>query len=117
MKLTAVTGTTELTGEATVYVIVKDINDHSPSFDLPIYSTSVVEGQDIGQKIIQVTATDLDIGSNAQVRYTLVNDTAADSFTIDHLTGKCLLPVLYLCACQGRYSLVTSLAAINDNLL
>lgn len=68
-------------------MIVNDINDHAPEFDLPIYSTNVVEDQPKGQQVIRVTATDLDIGSNAEVRYVLVNNTAADYFDIDSVTG------------------------------
>ena len=77
-----------MTGEAIVHVIVNDINDHSPEFDLPIYSTSVVEEQSKGQQVIRVTASDMDIGSNAEVRYSLVNDSAADMFNIDSVTGE-----------------------------
>ena len=77
-----------MTGEAIVHVIVNDINDHSPEFDLPIYSTSVVEEQRKGQQVIRVTASDMDIGSNAEVRYSLVNDSAADMFNIDSVTGE-----------------------------
>ena len=68
-------------------MIIKDINDHSPSFDLPFYSTRVIESADIGRQVIRVTATDKDIGSNAEVRYALVNNSAADYFTINSVTG------------------------------
>ena len=81
-----------MTGEAIVHVIVNDINDHSPEFDLPIYSTSVVEEQSKGQQVIRVTASDMDIGSNAEVRYSLVNDSAADMFNIDSVTGELSVP-------------------------
>ncbi|XP_067948846.1 protocadherin Fat 4-like [Watersipora subatra] len=80
-------GSAELSGEATVHVIVKDINDHAPTFDLPIYSTSETEGPEVGRRILQVTSSDEDIGSNAEVRYALVNNSVADSFNIDSLTG------------------------------
>jgi len=71
-----------------VKVVINDINDHAPTFDLPIYSTSVRENQVMGSQVIQVTATDQDLGSNAEVRYALVNNTDADRFTIDQLTGN-----------------------------
>jgi len=77
----------ELSGEAIVEVTVRDINDHPPIFDLPIYSTKIVEGLQLHREIIQVTASDLDLGSNGEVRYALYNDSAAEYFTIDYVTG------------------------------
>lgn len=92
------TGSTALTGEAIVHVIVNDINDHSPQFDLPIYSTSLIEEGSKGQQVIRVTASDLDIGSNAEVRYSLVNNTAADYFNIDSVSGKSAHRSVLLCS-------------------
>ncbi|KAH3842732.1 hypothetical protein DPMN_116236 [Dreissena polymorpha] len=50
--------------ESTVLVFfnVKDANDHSPEFERPNYSASVLENVAVGSTVIQVRATDIDSG-------------------------------------------------------
>lgn len=80
-------GAPSLSGEATIHIIINDINDHAPTFDLPILSANVVENEPRGQNVIRVTASDRDSGLNADVRYALMNDSNADSFHINPING------------------------------
>lgn len=44
-----------------------DVNDNVPFFTSSIYEASVTEGAGIGTFVIQVSATDLDLGQNGEV--------------------------------------------------
>lgn len=51
---------------------VIDANDHSPQFENLPYAFSVVENNEISQFIGQITATDQDSGSNAELQYSII---------------------------------------------
>ena len=53
-------------------VTVIDANDHSPQFENFPYVFSVVENNDMGQLIDQITASDQDSGSNAELQYSII---------------------------------------------
>lgn len=53
----------------TVYVYLDDINDNGPRFGQAQYSTTISETIPPGTSILQVRATDLDIGLNALIAY------------------------------------------------
>ena len=59
------------TGLATVTINVLDINDNSPMFSPLTFTPPIIiaENTSIGITIVNVTATDLDIGTNGQVMY------------------------------------------------
>ncbi|KPL94053.1 neural-cadherin-like protein [Sarcoptes scabiei] len=59
---------------------VTDVNDNAPRFELPDYQAhNIDEDVDIGFSILQVSATDQDIGKNAEIVYTVDRD----DFVID----------------------------------
>jgi protocadherin Fat 4 len=62
------TGTPPLTGSGTVHVVVQDVNDHSPEFELQAYSASVRENMPPGTPVLQPIATDKDADLNAKIR-------------------------------------------------
>ncbi|XP_036372790.1 protocadherin Fat 1a isoform X3 [Megalops cyprinoides] len=64
---------------------ILDANDNPPEFLQDSYSVEISESTEVGTKIIQVEATDKDLGVNGKVRYSLVAD--ADQFSIDEQTG------------------------------
>ncbi|XP_066248043.1 protocadherin-like wing polarity protein stan isoform X1 [Euwallacea similis] len=71
-----------------VEIIVTDVNDNYPQFKQSAYSGSVPEDAVIGTSVVQVIATDLDIGFNGRVRYTLSEKDQEDgSFVIDPTSG------------------------------
>lgn len=62
------TGTPPLTGSGTVRVVVQDVNDHSPEFELQAYSATVRENRPPGTPVLQPVATDKDADLNAKIR-------------------------------------------------
>ena len=67
-------------GTGTVYVIVEDINDHTPIFDNDVYEFSLKENSPIGHQVAQVEAIDKDADENGQITYELIG---SDDFTIN----------------------------------
>ncbi|XP_077983801.1 protocadherin Fat 1-like isoform X2 [Glandiceps talaboti] len=73
-----------------VIVAVLDVNDNSPVFELTEYQMSIKETTPSGTVILQVTATDSDIGPNADIRYSVYEEESTDIsnlFAIDPDTG------------------------------
>nr|KAF6460308.1 FAT atypical cadherin 1 [Molossus molossus] len=66
-------------------VRVLDANDNPPEFLQESYFVEVSEDKEVNSEIIQVEATDKDLGPNGQVTYSIVTDT--DAFSIDSMTG------------------------------
>uniref|UniRef100_A0A8C0FJM4 Neural-cadherin n=1 Tax=Bubo bubo TaxID=30461 RepID=A0A8C0FJM4_BUBBB len=74
----------------TVYINVTDVNDNVPFFASSVYETSVTEGAGLGTFVIQVSATDLDVGQNGEITYSLLHDSGRDYtyFHLDSQTGS-----------------------------
>ncbi|XP_068134493.1 protocadherin Fat 2 [Hyperolius riggenbachi] len=70
----------------TVVVDLIDCNNHSPLFSQTKYEGSFNENLAIGTKILQISATDTDIGNNGNVTYKLVSPKNVP-FIIDQVTG------------------------------
>ncbi|XP_075842741.1 protocadherin Fat 1 isoform X2 [Microtus pennsylvanicus] len=66
-------------------VTVLDANDNPPEFLQESYFVEVSEDKGINSDIIQVEATDKDLGPSGHVRYSILTDT--DKFSIDSATG------------------------------
>ncbi|KAI9525478.1 long-chain fatty acid transporter fat1 [Dissostichus eleginoides] len=75
------------TAKAVVEVKVLDANDNSPVCEKSLYSESVREDSPAGRLILQVSATDADIRSNAQISYDL-QGVGSELFNIDSETGE-----------------------------
>ncbi|XP_066439955.1 neural-cadherin-like [Eleutherodactylus coqui] len=74
----------------TVYINVTDVNDNVPFFSSSIYEASVTEGLDLGTLVLQVSASDQDLGLNGKVTYSILEDRSGDHalFHIDPETGS-----------------------------
>lgn len=78
---------------ATININITDANNFPPVFENAPYSASVLEDAPVGTTVLIVTATDADVGINAQITYTLSNDetsasmSAAETFAINPQTG------------------------------
>ena len=68
-------GSPPLSTETHITLNVADINDNAPAFSQASYSAYILENNPRGASIISVTAYDPDYGENAQVTYSLVEDT------------------------------------------
>uniref|UniRef100_A0A673ZTZ2 Protocadherin-16 n=1 Tax=Salmo trutta TaxID=8032 RepID=A0A673ZTZ2_SALTR len=80
-------GSPALSSTATVEVTLLDVNDHSPQFTSPSYTADLPEDVSIGSLVLEVSATDLDQGSNSQVLYFLSRGSQG-MFIIDQHTGQ-----------------------------
>ncbi|XP_030375877.1 cadherin-23 [Scaptodrosophila lebanonensis] len=61
---------------STLDICISDFNDHAPVFVTPLHNTTVrmPENATLGTRILQVYASDADMGQNALVRYRLKPD-------------------------------------------
>uniref|UniRef100_A0A674PHG7 Protocadherin-16 n=1 Tax=Takifugu rubripes TaxID=31033 RepID=A0A674PHG7_TAKRU len=71
-----------------VNLILQDVNDNLPRFQLQNYVAYIREAQGYDFPIIQVAAVDLDQGQNGQVIYSLRSSSMSGLFKIDPLTGS-----------------------------
>ena len=84
-------------------VIVIDVNDNNPIFESSFYTATVSEIIPIGTSILQVNATDADIGTNSLVGYSIVEDSAAAFFAVNKSSGVLYAANLYLYEQQQFY--------------
>ncbi|XP_077575888.1 protocadherin Fat 1a [Stigmatopora nigra] len=85
LNVTASDGT--FTAKAVVEVKVLDANDNSPVCQKSLYSESVPENSASNRLVLQVSASDADIRSNAQISYEL-HGAGSELFLIDPETGE-----------------------------
>lgn len=71
-----------------VVVHVEDCNDHSPAFLSPRYEVSISNLAPTGSEVVRVKALDKDMGSNADISYSLHSGEQQRLFLSFHL---CLL--------------------------
>ncbi|KAL7869827.1 hypothetical protein AOLI_G00138150 [Acnodon oligacanthus] len=80
LTVTASDGKPDGTSTATVDILVTDVNDNDPVFDLLLPQNLTVQEEQANAFVGQVKAKDPDLGVNGQVRYRLL--THADLFRI-----------------------------------
>ncbi|XP_046644672.1 fat-like cadherin-related tumor suppressor homolog isoform X5 [Daphnia pulicaria] len=80
-------GTPSLLSTVVVTIVVTDVNDNPPQFSRKLYAASVAESSAIGAEILNVLATSLDIGVNAEIKYSIVGGNEHRHFAIDPLSG------------------------------
>ncbi|XP_071951339.1 protocadherin Fat 4-like [Antedon mediterranea] len=76
---------------AKVIISVLDGNDNSPIFTTSMLEVEVVESFPIGQTIISVMATDIDIGINSIITYQITSGNHYNIFTIEPSFGGVIL--------------------------
>ncbi|XP_012583219.1 PREDICTED: protocadherin beta-7-like [Condylura cristata] len=83
-------GSPPRSGTAQVYIEVMDINDNAPAFEQPFYRVQIPEDSPIGFLIIAVSATDIDIGVNGEISYSLfqASEEISKTFEINAITGE-----------------------------
>ncbi|XP_070558017.1 protocadherin Fat 4-like [Ptychodera flava] len=77
----------------TVTVFVGDVNDNKPTFQQIVMATSVRESQVPSRTeiIFTVSATDDDLGENANITYDIIGGDFGEAFHIDKVTGEIFL--------------------------
>ncbi|XP_075235036.1 fat-like cadherin-related tumor suppressor homolog [Lycorma delicatula] len=66
-------------------ITILDVNDNPPKFQRSLASFRVTENARNGTVIFRVNATDIDLGKNSEISYSMVTDT--DDFKVDPNTG------------------------------
>lgn len=78
-------GTPPRFGYLLVNVTILDVNDNPPIFDHSDYNVSLNESVPAGTRVLQVMASDNDVGDNAKITYFLSEEER--KFTVDPETG------------------------------
>ncbi|KAK7096863.1 protocadherin-9-like [Littorina saxatilis] len=80
-------GSPSLSTETPFTVVITDVNDNDPKFDLVGYATTVTENNAAGQYLLQVTATDKDSGDNSAITYGFLEPEALTFLSIHPQSG------------------------------
>ncbi|XP_060035647.1 protocadherin beta-13-like isoform X3 [Erinaceus europaeus] len=86
-------GSPPRSGTTQVYIKVMDVNDNAPKFEQPLYRVQIHEDSPIGSLVTTVVATDVDIGINGEVSYSLfqASEEITKTFDINQKTGEIVL--------------------------
>ncbi|KAK2170422.1 hypothetical protein LSH36_3g28010 [Paralvinella palmiformis] len=109
MKVTAVdSGDPPLRSEKSFTIIVDDVNDNVPHFQQKVYYADIQEVVPPESSVIQLTATDPDLGDNALLTYSIMNtpQTNSDWFQIDSRSGLITTKMRVDCETQSEPKLV-----------
>lgn len=79
-------GSNPLDDYCTFPVNIQDINDNDPSFGTTDYTGRVLKSAPVGTNVLTIKATDKDLGSNADIKYSLI-DNPNSLFRINADTG------------------------------
>ncbi|XP_032076370.1 cadherin-18 isoform X3 [Thamnophis elegans] len=71
-----------LSGSTTVNITLTDVNDNPPRFPQSIMHLYVPESAQVGSAVGKIKATDADIGSNADMKYSIINADVSGIFSI-----------------------------------
>uniref|UniRef100_A0AAG5D0U0 Protocadherin-like wing polarity protein stan n=1 Tax=Anopheles atroparvus TaxID=41427 RepID=A0AAG5D0U0_ANOAO len=81
-------GNPSLSDTTDVEIAVTDVNDNAPVFKVPLYQATIPEDALIGTSVVQIGATDADMGLNGRVKYALAQkDVDEGSFVVDPISG------------------------------
>ncbi|KAM4621838.1 protocadherin alpha-3-like [Polymixia lowei] len=95
-------------GDMNIRVDVLDVNDNTPIFSKDVYSVMLDENAPIGTTVIQVNATDLDDGPNADVVYSFGssnNNRLFKLFDINPSTGEIIVKDLIDYEYKDKYEI------------
>ncbi|GCB65922.1 hypothetical protein scyTo_0000496 [Scyliorhinus torazame] len=92
LTLTAIDGgIPHRSGTAKIIITVIDGNDNAPVFSHTIYRVNIMENAPKGKLVLKINATDLDEGTNGEVKYFLtshVSQSVQELFHLDPVTGQ-----------------------------
>ncbi|KAA8588553.1 hypothetical protein FQN60_009898 [Etheostoma spectabile] len=80
-------GNPALSSTNSLKVQVTDVNDNTPNFSPALLEVDFAEGNQPGEKVLGVTATDADSSTNAELVYSIVESHATRLFEIEANTG------------------------------
>uniref|UniRef100_A0A3Q3WF66 Protocadherin-16 n=1 Tax=Mola mola TaxID=94237 RepID=A0A3Q3WF66_MOLML len=88
LRLVVKAETISSTSFMAINLILQDVNDNLPRFQLQNYVAYMREAQGYDMPIIQVVAEDVDQGQNGQVTYSIQSSVMSGLFKIDPMTGS-----------------------------
>ncbi|KAF7668280.1 hypothetical protein LDENG_00021540 [Lucifuga dentata] len=80
-------GVPPLKAAVSIHIVVQDINDNAPVFEKDELFIDVKENSPVGSVVAQITATDPDEGTNAQIMYQIVEGNIPEVFQLDIFNG------------------------------
>ncbi|XP_026001885.1 cadherin EGF LAG seven-pass G-type receptor 1 isoform X6 [Astatotilapia calliptera] len=80
-------GVPPLKAAVSIHIVVQDINDNAPVFEKDELFIDVQENSPVGSVVAQITATDPDDGTNAQIMYQIVEGNIPEVFQLDIFNG------------------------------
>ncbi|XP_071267170.1 protocadherin alpha-8-like isoform X22 [Salvelinus alpinus] len=95
-------------GTVEIVIDVLDVNDNMPVFVKELYSVTLNENSPIGTTVVQVNATDLDEGSNAEVLYffgKMVKNKIRKLFDVNTNTGEIVVKEVVDFELQDSYEI------------
>ena len=75
-------GVPPLTAVCAVRVFISDTNDNKPVFSPTLYLTSISEATPPGSDVMPVHASDVDLGVNAKIEFSIVGGDAKTQFKV-----------------------------------
>lgn len=81
----------QLSSNTSITIEVLDENDVAPEFAQTNTEVSVLETSPIGTELLKFRATDLDLGANSQVSFSITAGNRKDTFHIDAISGSLYL--------------------------
>lgn len=81
-------GNPALSSANSLKVQVTDINDNTPNFSPAMLEVDFPEGNQPGDTVLAIVATDADSGTNAELTYSIVEPVASRLFQIDSSSGE-----------------------------
>ncbi|NXS32858.1 PCDA1 protein, partial [Pomatostomus ruficeps] len=84
-------GRPPLTGTMELVISVLDANDNAPQFNQSVYKVKLLEGSELGTRLITLSATDADEGINSDIIYLYGRHVTAEvkeMFSIDEYKGE-----------------------------
>uniref|UniRef100_A0A8C5JEE2 CADN protein n=1 Tax=Junco hyemalis TaxID=40217 RepID=A0A8C5JEE2_JUNHY len=73
-----------LTGTGTATVWVADVNDNVPKFTKKLWQAAIPENSAIDSEVLQVCATDADVGENAELMFSIIGGDPDEKFYIEN---------------------------------
>ncbi|XP_047222516.1 protocadherin-23 [Girardinichthys multiradiatus] len=93
-----------------VSIMLLDVNDNTPLFELSSYRTAVWEGQVRTTYVTQVFASDADSGENGQIEYSILSGNINEAFILDSVRGILATNVLLDREITPSYKLILQAA-------